>query len=201
MKRPAPRARFALVCLVALIGLRACQPEQLPPPEQLLFAEGELPGHWTADPEGSHTPTGQAPLAGGPGAIAAAVIFFHHPAGDGTAGASEQISLFGSEWDAHAEFNDFLPTAFNDRPDWRWVDAGAARSVTPTASESTFRCTEGRSEVMCRLVARYGRYLVDLKVDLDGTNSDLQPVRVMSIDDLMALILVLDGRMALATDE
>jgi hypothetical protein len=50
-------------------------------------------------------------------------------------------------------------------------------------------------------VARYGRYLVDLKVDLDGTNSDLQPVRVMSIDDLMALILVLDGRMALATDE
>jgi hypothetical protein len=201
MQRPRPFALVAPVWLIVMLAATACQLEDLPPPEELLFTEGELPGHWTAQPEGPHTPAGQAPLGGGPGATDASVVYFHHPAGDGSAGAHEEIFLFGSESDAHEEFNDLLPTAFNDGPDWRWADTGAAWGVAPNASESTFRCTEGRSEVMCRLVVRYGSYLVDLKVDLDGTSSDLEPVRVISVDDLMGLILLLDERMAFVVQE
>jgi len=201
MQRLRPPALVNLVWSIALLVVGACQRDELPAPEQFLFAASDLPGQWTADPEGPHTPTGQAPLGGGPGAIGASIVFFHHPAGDGTAGAHEEILLFRSERDALEEFQDFLLTAFNDSPDWRWVEAEAALAVTPNASESSFRCTEGRSEAMCRLLARYGRYLVDLKVDLDGTNSELEAVTVMSIDDLMGLILVLDDRMAFAVPE
>jgi hypothetical protein len=201
MQRPPQLALVAPVWLIVILAAAACQPEELPPPEDLLFTEGELPGHWKAQPEGPHVPTGQAPLGGGPGATDASVVYFHHPAGDGSAGAHEEIFLFGSESDAHEEFNDLLPTAFNDAPDWRWAETAAASAATPSASESAFRCTEGRTEVMCRLVVRYGRYLVDLKVDLDGTNSDLEPVRVISVDDLMRLILLLDERMAFTLQE
>jgi hypothetical protein len=130
MQRPRPPALVNLAWSIALLAVGACQRDESPPPEELLFAASDLPGHWMADSEAPHAPTGQAPLAGGPGAIASSIVFFYHPAGDGTAGAHEEILLFRSERDAQEEFQDFLPTAFNDSPDWRWLEAQAALVVT-----------------------------------------------------------------------
>ncbi len=186
------------IYLSALIVLGACQFVAEPHLENLLLGRDDLPGEWVVSVEGPHPPSGSAPLGGGFGAMEALVVFFYHPAGDGNAGAHEQLFLFRTNSEAEEAYEKLHRTAFKERSDWYWSPPDFNVPTLTGASESQLRCTKDRSEEMCRLVARYGKYLLDLKVDLFGLNSQLEPVRVLSNEDFIEIIDKLEIKMTSA---
>src|SRR4030067_3639326 len=184
-------------CMLPLIALGACQSAEEPPLEQLLIGEDDLPGEWVVSEEGPHVPGGSAPLGGGFGAIDALVIFFYHPAGDGSAGAHEQLYHFQNYKEAEEAYEKLLGTAFSERSDWYWSVPEFDIPSLAGSSESIIRCTKDRPDEMCRLVARYGMYLLDLKVDLYGLNSQLKPVIVLTYNEFLEIIDAVDAKMSL----
>ena len=187
---------LSFLILLLLPSFTACCPkEDQPLPEELLLTPNDLQGEWVQGPQGPHTPTGQAPLGRGPNSISASEVFFYHPAEDGSAGAHHKVWLFRNEQDAEDEFDRRLPIAFNEGPNWVWVRPGTEENITPNASESSWRCTHGRTVTICRLLARYDDYLVDFKVSLAGLNSQFEPISVISMDDVNNVVLKLDERM------
>ena len=52
---------------------------------------------------------------------------------------------------------------------------------------------------MCRMVVRYEEYVVDLKVDLQGLNSRLEPIPVMTYEELLEVVRGVDLKMANAS--
>lgn len=191
-----PRQRIVLVGLMSLLAVGSCQRHDGLPIEQLLLTQEDLPGEWIVSPEGPHLPLGDAPLGGGFGAVEASIVFFYHLADDGSAGAHEQILFFRSEVEATEAYERLLAIAFRGGPSWEWVAPKFESIDPPHASESVLRCSEGRRETMCRLVARYGRYLIDLKLDLDALTSDLKAVRVVSFENFPEIIRSVDEKMA-----
>lgn len=195
------RPAVSATCLIALVVLASCRSNNAPPLEQLLVGQDDLPGTWLVSDEGPRAPSGDAPLAEGYGALEALVVYFHHPAGDGSAGAHEQLFRFGTLSEAQDSYLRLTERSFRDGTSWRWGPPGSDVTPPPGASDSMLRCTRGRPEEMCRLVARYGMYLLDLKVDLFGLNSQMQPVRVLSYDGFRAVVDTVDERMSSAVLE
>ena len=161
--------------------------------ESLLLNEQDLPGDWVASPYGPTSDFGSAPLGGGLGPIRAVGLHYYHPIGAGSAGAYEDILLFRSESEAVEAIDYLVGTRFDDGPYAVWVDV---RIDFPHASEASIQCTEGRADTMCRGIARYGRYVVDLKVDLVAFAADRGYQRVMSLEDFDAVIKRADDLMA-----
>jgi len=187
------------VCPLMLLAAVACQARDLPSPEALLLTEDELPGEWVISEEGPHAPTGEAPLGEGSGALRSIIVFFYHDVGNGSAGAHEQILLFRSRREATEGLRDILDRAFAENRDWRWVSNATLTETAPNASEGMLQCTEGRAESMCRMVVRYEEYVVDLKVDLQGLNSRLEPIPVMTYEELLEVVRGVDLKMANAS--
>lgn len=183
------------VGLPLLLAMTACRPGSSVPLEQLLLSVDELPGDWVAAPQGPYNPSGQAPLGGGLGRSEATKLAFYHPVNGGTASASEEIMLFRTLAEAEDAYSRTSAVTFSDNPHRQWVRPMDDGPLPQGASEWELRCTEGRSDQICILVARYGRYLVVLTVHTVAFSSKLEPVRVLTEADLASVVQSADERM------
>ncbi len=198
------RLCLLIVCVMFPLILGSCRPrERVPQLEQLLLEKNEIPGEWTTSPGGPQAGQGRggSPLGGGFNAQESLVQYYYHPAGDGTAGAHERILRFGRSSDAEDSYEVLKDSVFVDGLEWTWEDPEHAIRGPAHAAESTLQCTRGRREQMCRLVARYDEYLVDLKIDLYGLTSQLEAVSVFTYEDLETVIQLVDQKMTMGTSE
>jgi len=184
-----------LTCLLFLVLSGACQTITGPPVEQLLLSPADLPGDWQVSGEGPHLLSGGSPLGKGFGAIEALVIVFFHPAGDGSAGTYEQIYHFKETAEAEEAYTVLNQIAFSEGYDYYWAMPDFIIPPLSNASESMILCTKERAIEVCNLVARYGNYCLSLSVGLEGLNSQLEPVRVISYDEFPQIINVIEEKM------
>lgn len=194
----------ALLALAAGLLFTGCSTEQgsasRTAPEDLLVAEAAFPVGWKASAEGPHPPSGQAPLGGGLGPIDSTILFFYIPVDGGSGGAYEEILLFRSQREASEAFDKRVQTAFHPSEMRQWeTPQGIEFRLSNSATNSRLSCTVGRLDTICRMVAQYDSYVVDLQVDLKAFNSDLEAVPVLSTKQLERILQVIDQKLSDAT--
>jgi len=185
----------SFACIVLLLFTVSCTAPMGFDMEQLLLGPEDLPGEWAVVP-GSPSPiTADAPLAGGFPAIESMMIVFSHSTDDGSAGAFEKIYRFRRESESTEAYREIKESSFRNVEDLNWVRPNWDMHIPIHATEATLLCNTGRIQETCQLVARYGTYVVHLLVDLDGLNTALEPIHVISHEDFLNIIESLEEKM------